>query len=354
MNKVKIKIKKIFQRKPLSYLLKIYDNNMAKLKWKFHIKIRRLKVILFTQTHFSFGKENKDKVFFVIKSPGSTMGLYSIILFILPYIKYAIHKGYIPIIDFKNSYNGLIQDSDKKGKENAWEYYYKQPIKTYTLDDVYQSRRVIMTIEGINRKDTPNWNDMFPCSEQDLRFWNNIISSYIRPNDVVMNKISEKYEKLFKSTGKVMGVGVRAGYRRGMLLNEALYNGHPKVPSCEEFLGIVNEKLKEWKCDHIFLACDDREYLQKFLDFFGDKCIYMQRRLKHYFENDKPVKEIDQCMIEYEDSTIRETTEDYMVETYLLSKCDCLYSCIGGGAEFAYFVNGGKYEHLEVYNEGKI
>lgn len=48
----------------------------------------------------------------------------------------------------------------------------------------------------------------------------------------------------------------------------------------------------------------------------------------------------------------RERTEKYIVETYLLAQCQCLYSCIGGGAEFAFFLNGGKYDHVEVYDKG--
>lgn len=56
---------------------------------------------------------------------------------------------------------------------------------------------------------------------------------------------------------------------------------------------------------------------------------------------------------ELKDITVRERNEEYIIETYLLAQCCSCYSCHGGGATFAYFLNGGLYEHAEFYNAGK-
>lgn len=56
--------------------------------------------------------------------------------------------------------------------------------------------------------------------------------------------------------------------------------------------------------------------------------------------------------LEYEGLSFREQTEEYIEGVYLLSKCDSLYGSVGGGIWFSYFLNGGKYEHVELYDEG--
>lgn len=44
--------------------------------------------------------------------------------------------------------------------------------------------------------------------------------------------------------------------------------------------------------------------------------------------------------------------EKYILETYMLARCTSLYASRGGAVTFACFLNGGKYEHIEIYNEG--
>lgn len=74
--------------------------------------------------------------------------------------------------------------------------------------------------------------------------------------------------------------------------NKELYNNHPKIAPCEKYIEIVEQKMKEWGgYDSIFLAIDDREYLEKFKRHFGEKCLWVNRRLKHFFKDDKPLDE---------------------------------------------------------------
>lgn len=315
-------------------------------------KYRILKTRLTMKTHFCYGDKNKDKTFFVISCNTKEMGLYSAVLYVLPFIDYAVKKKYIPIIDFKRAYLPNLQDKDKIGIENPWEYYYEQPVKPYTLEEVYQSENVIIKVDEAYGFRKPDWNSMFPTDEKELKYWNRMIKSYIRLNSELENAVESEREKIFKANDKILGVGIRAGLRAGSMRNEALYNDHPKQPTCEELMDIAEGKMKEWNCDAMFLSCDDREYLNKFIARFGNRCCYTDRKRVHFFKNDSPVLEIAELNSEYVESTVLEKTKEYIVEVYLLAQCNCLYSCIGGGAEFAYFLNGGQYEHLEVYDKG--
>lgn len=49
-------------------------------------------------------------------------------------IRYALDKGYIPVIDYQN-YKNIYLTEDKFGKENSWEYYFDQP-SGYNIEDI--------------------------------------------------------------------------------------------------------------------------------------------------------------------------------------------------------------------------
>lgn len=315
-------------------------------------ELQILKTRVTVKTHYCFGDKNKGKTFFVISCDGKRMGLYSIIFYMLPFIEYAHKKNYIPMIDLQKSNMPLIQDEDRFGLENPWEYYYEQPGKGYTLDEVYQSRNVIIMKDGAFRIKMPDWNAMCPTTDDELKRWHHMIKLYIRLNKGLAERVEKERERIFKPGRKVLGVGIRAGLRAGMLRNLSHFNGHPVQPTCEELIDIVEGKMKEWGCDSLFVSCDDREYLNKFISYFGGVCYYTERKLLHLFKDDQPLVERAERRIEMDGMTTRGYTEEYILEVYLMAQCNSLYSCRGGGSEFAYFVNGGQYEYLEVYDKG--
>lgn len=321
----------------------------AILKRKYYLLNKKPKSV-----HY-YGQKNKDRIFFVIPSD-KNCGLYSNILESLVCVEHALKRGYIPVFDYKNNFAPMIQDEDKSGLENAWEYYYEQPMKV-SLEEVYQSKNVVFFNDEEFLMRRPDWREMFPASNRDLQKWHKVIVDNFRLQKPLKERVEREAARLFDGKREILGVGVRAGFRASHILKKALIEGHPIIPTCEEMIQIVEKKMQEWNYEFLFLSCDDREYQQKFLKYFGDKCIVLERHLKHYFENDIPMcteENLDWYLREYQGISKREEVAEYLVEVYLLSKCDSLYSCIGGGAQFAYFLNGGKYKHLGVYNEGLI
>lgn len=336
-------------------VLALYEAVFGMLHAVGRIIKRELKIIktrISVQTKHHFGERNKDKTFFVITCDAEAMGLYSMIFYMLPFMEYAVKKKYIPVIDITKSHLPVVQDKEKVGLENAWEYYYEQPDGRYTLEEVYQSQNVVVMFDGAFRVRMPVWNAMFPATDSELMRWNKVIRSCVRLNRDMRARVERERDRIFKNEKKILGVGIRAGLRAGMMQNLALYNAHPVQPTCEELLEIVADKIKEWNCDTIFLSCDDREYTDKFVSCFGEMCYCINRKLKHLFKDGDLVTDASERLVEMEGSTLRSRTEEYITEVYLLSECDCLYSSIGGGSQFAYFVNGGHYEHVEVYDKG--
>ena len=351
-------MKKHLKSRPFRWMWEKYDRIMSKIRAGLHhckrsFYLRRMRAK--TTKWQSYGEKNEDKRFIVLTSPGENGGLFSSIFYLLAILEYAQKKKYIPVVDWKNSFVPSVQDAEKKGLENAWNYFYEQPNDKYSLEEVYQSKRVIHMTEYMVDMKKSTLRKELPFAEENLNYWNRIICTYIKPNAHMEQLIGEARSTIFEPGKKVLGVGIRAGFRWGQMLHYSLYDGHPIVASSDEYLSIVADRLEKWKCDYIFLTCDDRECWKKFIDFFGKKCKYIPRILLHYFHEDIPYeRENPLRIVEYEGTTVHQRAEEYMVETYLLAECDSLYSCIGGGAQFAYLLNGGKYEHLEFYNEGLI
>lgn len=297
-----------------------------------------------------YGIQHKGKIFFVIRFQNENMGLCSILFCVLPFIKYAKKKGYLPVVDYTNYFLPMLQDN--KGK-NSWELYFEQPTAGINLEDVYSSQNVILAPENMFPPSTPDWRYGFPTNNRVLTFWNSLIKEYIRPISEIQAQIDDNYIKIFPRKEKVLGVSIRTGHRWGMLLGKKVCQDHYKQPSCEEIIKIIENKMKKWNILFLFLSVDDREYSNTFKEYFGKKCLVYERNMMHFFENSIPI-ENEKLYSELEGVTCQKKEMDYMTEVYLLARCDSLYACVGGGAEFAYYLNGGEYEHCEIYNKGLI
>lgn len=317
-------------------------------------KARYYKTVLTAFKQYSFGNKNRNKKFIVLKSYDRYWGIYSTILLLLPFMEKARQRNQIPVLDFTKSKLPYIQDEKKWRRENAWEYYYKQPEQEISLNEVYQSKNVKILEKYYGMKTAPDWNNFMPASEKELKRWSGVIKRNIHLNDGLAGKVEAEKRRIFGDVNKVLGVGIRAGYRYGMLKNNPLFHNHPKCATCEEYIAVVEQKMNEWNCDAIFLAIDDREYQEKFVKHFGAKCQYVNRKLNHYFKDDHAVESLAELYIEYGGGLVgtRSKNEEYVVETHILAQCHALYANMSGGAEFAYLLNGGKYENVEIYNEG--
>lgn len=309
----------------------------------------------------SYGDKNIDKKFRILcnrERRADIQGLLSTVTVILPNIIEARQHGYIPVIDLcKNSRaQPLLQERELAKKENAWEYYFTQPDKKISLEEVRQSMRVEVQMKA-------NLNRIYyigdACLQADERMRR--LSKAVRENIHLQTNIHQRVvnerQRLFPKSDKVLGVGIRAGYRFGVLSNNSVFNGHPNVDSCEDYIRDIEKKLKEWKYDTFFLMIDDRQYLEEIKKYFGKSCIYLERARMHYFQD--ALRDIQQPpdanrMIEFEGISVRKRNEDYLVELYLLAQCDSLYASRGTGHNFSYLINNGKYSHVEFVDMGEF
>ena len=91
----------------------------------------------------SYGSDYPDQTFFVIRRAYCKVGLFSYVMTNMGLTDYALKKGYIPVIDMQNGRNTYLSE-ERVGKENAWEYFFKQPAG-YTLQDIKKAQNVILS-----------------------------------------------------------------------------------------------------------------------------------------------------------------------------------------------------------------
>ena len=131
------------------------------------------------------------------------------ILHLIPQIEYAVRRKNIPIIDCRETYLPMIQDQENAGKENAWEYYFQQPIENYTLDEVYQSKHVVYVRKNAwGIKKSLSYNDIF-LDDDKLTYWSGIFNRYLR---FPMNYMTEFVLKRTNFWGMIDFRGIHSGW----------------------------------------------------------------------------------------------------------------------------------------------
>ena len=289
------------------YLKKIKFINDAYTKYKW----RERKV--------SYGEENKDKIFYVVRRAGAKVGLFSLVMTSLGYIKYALDHGYIPVIDMCNEDNTYMQD-EKKG--NVWEYYFEQPCG-YTLDDIKNSKHVIIG-NGIIDGTVPFPQEKIAYDNQELIDWKAIADKYL----IVKKDIIEESDSLFCDFfghEHVLGILLR-----GTDYVNSRPKNHPVQPTMEQAVDKINEVLAKGQFKKIYLATEDAGIYQKLRVQYGEMLVSMdvERYTTNATENINDIS-VKKSMNKYQ------MGKDYLINIMILSKCDYLLAGNAGGSQGA-------------------
>lgn len=286
-----------------------------------------------------FGNENADQVFYIIRRRDCYCGLFSLFLTNLQKIDDALKAGYIPVVDMQNNFNIYLQE-DKIGRENAWEYYFKQPCG-YSLRDIQKSKNVI-----IGSGATP---EMFPFSNFDfllgrtgeLEHWRELAKKYMKLSDRAAERVESEYERLFPKSGKVLGV-----IARGTDYIAEKPSRHRIQPSIDQIVSKAEEIFAEKHCAKIFLATEDKRYYEAFQERFQDLLITNTKKYAEY-----RVGGIGKQLYEDMDDSY-ENGMEYLVTIMLLSKCNYLCGgCVSGTVGALLLTEG--YEDIYLFDLGR-
>lgn len=284
----------------------------------------------------SLGKENSDKVFYVIRRATGKVGLFSYVSTNLGHIKYALDQGYIPIVDMQNNPNTYLEE-EQVGKKNAWEFYFKQPCG-YSLNDIKKSKNIILSSGlincGVAYPDAQIAND-----DEKLKMWKAVADKYLKVNEDVEKEAEKKCHEIFENA-RVLGV-----LARGTDYVQTRPRKHPVQPEVEQLIEKCREIMEKCRCEKLYLTTEDEKIYSEFENVFGDRLISMN--VKRYQTRDKEnINDvINKGMSKYVSG------KEYLISILLLAKCHCLVAGNAGGTQGALLFNEG-YEYKCVFDLG--
>ncbi|MCM1425523.1 MAG: hypothetical protein NC118_02855 [Eubacterium sp.] len=338
----------------MSYLLTIYRKIVPeKVRKAYNESFQRFRLFCVNKREMQkkkYGTLNKDKTFYVVRTDSTQRwGIGTTCTMVLNNIKYAVNKGWIPVIDYKNYYLVALQDDIDRGKENAWEYYFEQPDANYSLEEVYKSQNVILGPLRGQPVGSLSWGIVNNLYDEEYDIYFKLTSQYIRLKPEILERAEALRKEIFMpaKNKKILGVGIRAGLYWGEVTQNITYKNHPEGLSIQQYIEQTYRYMNEFHCEYIFVSCDDRYYLDKMKQEFGEKCLYVKNRtLAHFFDTDgTPLVSMEERRIENSKESESKRTKDYIIEIYLLSKCDSLIKAKGGGAQLACLLNNKEYDN---------
>ena len=268
---------------------------------------------------YSNGSEN----FYLINKTGG--GMFSILSAVLCHLDLAEKYCLSPIIDFKN-FKTTYSDGENCGTSNAWEYYF-QPVNSESISSLREKARLIVIPE-----------DYYPagysyCITQEPHLYE-VFSRWINLRPELQSEITALHNDLF-SQGNILGV-----HFRGQEMRTA--PGHHFPPTKSQIALMVDGALNNYDYEKIFIVSEEASYIDWLKLRYGSRVIstnsYRTYGLNAYREYPR-------------EKHIYKLGKEVIIDAYLLSKCSSLIACTSNVAEFARFINHGRYiEDLKIRN----
>ena len=291
--------------------------------------------------------DSSQKKFFIInRKEDASAGLFSHVSVSFSHFLYAIAMGMIPIVDMQ-SYPNPYLEHDKIGKENAWEYYFKQPCG-YGLDDA-QVR------SGYHVSGHPfYWQTVLPLYLHGVKedfancvnTWGIIYKHFFRLSDDAILYVDEQYRSIMKPDMRTIGV-----HCRGTDYTKKRPKNHAVQPEVKDVISKVKEVIVDWDCDYVYVMSDEKKSVEQFEDAFPGKVLSVPIMYYDEADADYSQQSIVSAKFDRENDTYLKGLE-YLASVMLLSRCTSavLSSCNGSTA--ALYINGGKYENLYFFDLG--
>lgn len=285
----------------------------------------------------TFGEENPDKTFFVIRRATCKVGLFSYVMTNMGLVKQAVDKGYIPVIDMQGNANTYLED-EEIGRKNAWEFYFEQPCG-YTLEDISKSRNIILS-SGLITKENIYPGKEIAVNKEECMEWRSLFAKYLRVRKDIEREVNALYDEMFEEN-RVLGVLCRGTD----YINNRPKN-HPIQPEPEEVIKKAVEVMERFRCERIYLATEDDEIYRKFRKALGNRLRVTQAKRCAESGN----ANINDISYQREKDRYLKGKE-YLENIMLLAKCNYLVAGSVGGTYGALLMSGG-YDYEYVYDLG--
>ena len=255
------------------------------------------------------------------------------------WINYAIEKGYIPVIDMSVYRNNYLSKA-KRGIDNAWEYYFNQPMG-YGIKEAYKAKNLILSSMRFTDDRPDQSMDFFNNANNVISHWRQITDKYMRINAQLSAEMKAEYEQLLNEKERILGV-----LARGTDYNKLKPSKHPIMPSADQLIADSRSILEDYKCELIFLATEDTDILRAFEEEFGDKVITNDRNYidykKGYICQEHSAREDDEYL----------SGKEYLATIWMLSRSKCILCGRTSGAVATVLMADNEFEYSHFYDLG--
>lgn len=282
--------------------------------------------------------------------------------------EWADNYNMIPLIDFEQ---GNTYKSGCLGKDNFWEWAFKQPITIKealknqyvfvgAINTIYSNKKIRSQLLNPDNRGhviikEDNWKEYYRQLNVYARKWWQL-------KDDVKNKFDNTYDKLFKPGMKILGVFLREEFSLSQdAIKGSKYESHPHHLSIDEIVPLIKKYMKEWECTHVFASSMFEDSIEMLKMDFGDKLIYTSReRMQfkswitewdNYQTEVKQGRERDWDNYEGDLEYAKKLSLEYVEEVYGISMCDCFLGGKASGTLIACIWNGGNFEHLKILED---
>ncbi|NLG05626.1 MAG: hypothetical protein GX567_17650, partial [Clostridia bacterium] len=223
------------------------------------------------------------------------------------------------------------------GTENAWEYFFEQPVGVDLLD-IAHSKNVILSWAESPRE--------YPGADMTINpelytMWKAYADQYLRIKPDIQIKIDQTYRELSKDQ-KMIGV-----LCRGTDYTKGRPSRHPIQPDLMDLIRKTDELMTEKQCEFVYLATEDEDVYELFLKHYKDKLKTMNMKRFHADE----IHNINEALADQQDNDACQKGIDYLVNIGVLAKCSCLVAGCAGGTYGALLLTEG-YEDTYIFNLG--
>lgn len=269
-------------------------------------------------------KNKKKKIFYIIRrTPGA--GLFSNFIFVLNHIKLADALGYKPMIDMEN-FQTIYNEKQLVNKtKNSWNYYFKNK-NNYNLKEIYKKNKFIMTSNRFSKSFSHNIDD---------NQFRNLFKKYFKINSDHL-KFIENFEKKYFLNKKILAVHLRGtSYKTSA--------NHPFPITMRQTINLIEELMKKYEFNKIFLCTEDLNYFNLITRNFKDKVIFLNDSYKSF--KDDAFKVYPRKFHRYK------LGRDILREALLISKCDSFVFTNSNVSEFVKFLdNKKKINYFSIQN----
>ena len=217
----------------------------------------------------SFGNYNKGNVIYYIKRENMRSGFCAEYKFLLRDLYYADQAGLVPVVRFSDDFL-YAEEKPFHGTTNPFEYYFKQPTEI-TVEQTEHSTKVLYSNRMCNEyaEKLNSSSNGYYLSETFIREMALVADKYVIMQDEVQKQIKENIASMLNNK-KTLGIHARGGDF------QVRYKDHPKMIAGEQYFSYIDDAIRDFGFEQIFLATDDTKILNCFQEKYGDKMVYYQ------------------------------------------------------------------------------